>query len=404
MKLIILIFSLSLMFSFYNRDRELRIHHQLQKNLMNGEIRDHHLHHPQHVQQLHPHHAHHHAVPREWERARDTRDLPRSPIVPPNNPVKYENPLERHAYPPQHQQRMEVKIKQERKDDEPVPVSRSSSHRSVPMTDDRVRKRPGSIPQSESMDPVSLVSSRNVTHNSVALGLNSIDHSRVIGTHHGLIPSPAKDHTLVHHSQASPLWGPLTPSPTVTTMAGPAMDHYRTREMLQGRPEADVRRFDPVLMSQRDACASNELSRQIANALDVERAAAEAAYNRAKLLPPPLRTNESPYATPPTLPPASASSFFSPPVSPYLNSLCSTSGRTKPGPPSLINGLPPPLIPCTFPVQNHAGYTTTRTSSPMAPHKLIPGSGMLNLPESYFSKDRREVNGHPADFDGHLRL
>lgn len=196
---------------------------------------------------------------------------------------------------------------------------------------------------------------------------------------------------------------PLTPSPTVTTMPGPAIEHYRTREMLQGRPEADVRRFDSLVMSQRDACASNELSRQISNALDLERAAA-AAYDRAKLLPPPLRTNESPYATPPTLPPASASSFFSPPVSPYLNSLCSTSSRTKPGPPSLINGLPPPLIPCTFPVQNHAGFPTARTSSPMAPHKLIPGSGVLNLPESYFPKDRREVNGHPSDFDAHLRL
>lgn len=173
--------------------------------------------------------------------------------------------------------------------------------------------------------------------------------------------------------------------------------------MLQGRQEADIRRFDSLVMSQRDACASNELSRQITNALDLERAAV-AAYDRAKLLPPPLRTNESPYATPPTLPPSSASSFFSPPVSPYLNSLCSTSGRTKPGPPSMLNGLPPPLIPCTFPVQNHAGFPTTRTSSPMGPHKLIPGSGVLNLPESYFPKDRREVNGHPSDFDAHLRL
>lgn len=363
---------------------------------MNGEIRDHH--HLQH----HPHHPHHHAVPREWERARDARELPRSPIVPPNNPVKYENPLERHVYPPPPTQpRMEVKIKQERKDDEPIPVSRSSRP-GVPV-DDRMRKRPGSIPQSESMDPVSLVSSRNVTHNSVAsLGLNSLDHSRVMGTH-GLVPSPAKD-PLAHHSQTSPLWGPLTPSPTVTTMPGPAVEHYnRTREMLQGRAETDVRRFDSLVMSQRDACTSNELSRQISNALDLERAAAAAAYDRAKLLPP-LRTNESPYATPPTLPPASASSFFSPPVSPYLNSLCSTSGRTKPGPPSMLNGLPPPLIPCTFPVQNHAGFPTTRTSSPMAPHKLIPGSGVLNLPESYFPKDRREVNGHPSDFDAHLRL
>lgn len=359
---------------------------------MNGEIRDHHLHHTQH----HPHHSHHHAVPREWERARDNRDLPRSPIVAPNNPVKYENPLERHVYPSA--PRMEVKIKQERKDDEPIPVSRSS-RQGVPV-DDRIRKRPGSIPQSDSMDPVSLVSSRNVGHNPVALSLNSLDHSRVMGTH-GLVPSPAKD-PLGHHSQTSPLWGPLTPSPTVTTMPGPAMEHYRTREMLQSRQEADARRYDSLVMSQREA--NNELSRQISNALDLERAAAAAAaYDRAKLLPPPLRTNESPYATPPTLPPASASSFFSPPVSPYLNNICSNSGRTKPGPPSMLNGLPPPLIPCTFPVQNHAGFPTTRTSSPMA-HKLMPGSGVLNLPESYFPKDRREVNGHPSEYDAHLRL
>lgn len=251
---------------------------------------------------------------------------------------------------------------------------------------------------------MSLVS-RNVAHNSV--GLNSLDHSRVMGPH-GLVPSPAKDP--LAHSQTSPLWGPLTPSPTVTTIPGSAMDHYRTREMLQGRPDHD-RRFD-TLMSPRDMCTNSELSRQLSNAIDLERQildreqaavaaydrAAVAAYDRAKLLPPPLRTNESPYATPP----ASASSFFSPPVSPYLNTLCGTSGRTKPGPPpGMLNGLPPPLIPCTFPVQNH--FPTNRTSSPMA-HKLIPGSGVLNLHESYYPKDRREVNGHPSDLDAHLRL
>ncbi|XP_054718963.1 autism susceptibility gene 2 protein-like [Uloborus diversus] len=346
------------------RDRELRFHHQLQKSsiVMNGEIRDHHLHHP-----------HHHAaaVAREWERA--ARELPRSPIVPPGNPVKYESALDRHLYvtAAPSQPRMEVKIKQERKDDEPpAAVSRSSR----PPAEDRTRKRPGSLPRSE--DPVSLVSSRNnITHN---LGLNAMEHSRVMG----LVPSPAKD-PLVHHSQTSPLWGPLTPSPTVT------VDHYRTREMLQARTEHDVRRFDPLVMSPRDS----ELSRQLTNAaLDMERTAA---YDRAKLLPPPLRTNESPYATPPTLPPASASSFFSPPVSPYL---C-TSGRSKPA--AMLNGLPPPLIPCTFPVvQNFSG---ARTSSPMAAHKLM-GPGGLALPESYFPKERREVNGHPSDFDAHLRL
>ncbi|KFM64303.1 Autism susceptibility 2 protein, partial [Stegodyphus mimosarum] len=374
-----------------DRDRELRLHHQLQKSsiIMNGEIRDHHLHHTQHH---HPHHA----VAREWERTRDSRELPRSPVVPSNNPVKYEGALERHYAPPP--PRMEVKIKQERKDDEPVPVSRSS--RSSIPGDERIRKRPGSIPQSETSDPVSLVSSRSVIHNSVALGLNSIDHSRVMGPH-GLVPSPAKE-TLAHHSQTSPLWGPLTPSPTVTTIPGSAIEHYRTREMLQGRPEHDVRRYDSF--PQRDTCAGSELSRQISNALELERAAVAAAYDRSKLLPPPLRTNESHFTTPPTLPPASASSFFSPPVSPYLSSLCSTSGRTKPGPPSMLNGLPPPLIPCTFPMQNHTGFPTTRTSSPMAPHKLIPGAAVLNLQESYFPKDRREVNGHPSDFDAHLRL
>ncbi|XP_042898274.1 uncharacterized protein [Parasteatoda tepidariorum] len=376
------------------RDRELRLQHHLQKSsiVMNGEIRDHHLHHSQH----HQHHSHHHAMSREWERARDSRDLPRSPIMPPNHPIKYEGALERHVYP-QHPQRMEVKIKQERKDDEPVPVSRSSR---MPG-DDRMRKRPGSIPQSDASDPVSLVSSRSVMHNSVPLGLNSLDPSRVMGPH-GLVPSPAKD-PLAHHSQTSPLWGPLTPSPTVTTIPSAAVDHYRTREILQGRSEHDVRRFEQLVMSPRDA-ANSELSRQLSNVLDMERAAAQAAYDRSKLLPPPLRTNESPYATPPTLPPASASSFFSPPVSPFLNSLCSTSGRTKAGPPGVLNGLPPPLIPCTFPVQNHTGFPTTRTSSPMSAHKLIPGAGVLNLPESFFAKDRREVNGHPTDFDAHLRL
>jgi len=356
---------------------------------MNGEIRDHHLLHSQHHQNPH------HLVAREWERARDSRELPRSPVIPPNNPVKYEGALDRHIYSAQ--PRMEVKIKQERKDDEPVPVSKSS--RSA-IPDDRIRKRPGSIPQLDMSDPVALVSSKNAAHNSMALGLNSVDHSRMMSSH-GLVPSPAKD-PMAHHSQTSPLWGPLTPSPTVTSMPpGSAIEHYRTREMLQSRAEHDMRRFDQLVMSPRDSCTSSELSRQLSNTLDMERAAA---YDRAKLLPPPLRTNESPYATPPTLPPASASSFFSPPVSPYLNSLCSTSSRTKPGAPSMLNGLPPPLIPCTFPVQNHTGFPTTRTSSPVAPHKLIPGTGVLNLPESYFSKERREVNGHPSDFDAHLRL
>ncbi|XP_055935421.1 autism susceptibility gene 2 protein-like isoform X5 [Argiope bruennichi] len=364
------------------RDRELRLHHQLQKGsiVMNGDIRDHHLHHPQHQ-----HHPHHHAVAREWERARDSQNLPRSPIVPPNNPVKYEGALERHVYPPP-PPRLDIKIKQERKDDEPVPVSRSS--RSGVPGDDRIRKRPGSIP--DGADPVSLVS-RSVVHNSVPLGLNSIDHSRLMGPH-GLVPSPAKD----PHSQTSPLWGPLTPSPTVTTIPGSTMDPYR----IPGRAEHDMRRFDPLVMSPRDS-ANSEISRQISNVLDLERAVA---YDRAKLLPPPLRTNESPYATPPTLPPASASSFFSPPVSPFLNSLCGSSGRTKPGPPSMLNGLPPPLIPCTFPVQNHTGFPATRTSSPMTTHKLLPGGPVLNLQDPYFAKDRREVNGHPSDFDAHLRL
>ncbi|CAL1278282.1 unnamed protein product [Larinioides sclopetarius] len=364
------------------RDRELRLHHQLQKGsiVMNGDIRDHHLHHPQHQ-----HHPHHHAVARDWERARDSRDLPRSPIVPPNNPVKYEGALERHVYPPP-PPRLDIKIKQERKDDEPIPVSRSS--RSGVPGDDRIRKRPGSIP--DGADPVSLVS-RSVVHNSVPLGLNSLDHSRLMGPH-GLVPSPAKD----PHSQTSPLWGPLTPSPTVTTITGSSMDPYR----IPGRAEHDMRRFDPLVMSPRDS-ANSEISRQISNVLDLERAVA---YDRAKLLPPPLRTNESPYATPPTLPPASASSFFSPPVSPFLNSLCGSSGRTKPGPPSMLNGLPPPLIPCTFPVQNHTGFPATRTSSPMTTHKLLPGGPVLNLQDPYFAKDRREVNGHPSDFDAHLRL
>ncbi|GFT04371.1 autism susceptibility gene 2 protein [Nephila pilipes] len=365
------------------RDREIRLHHQLQKSsiVMNGDIRDHHLHHPQHQH----HHSHHHTVTREWERARDSRDLPRSPIVPPNNPVKYEGALERHVYPPP-PPRLDIKIKQERKDDEPVPVSRSS--RSGVSGDDRIRKRPGSIP--DGADPVSLVS-RSVVHNSVALGLNSMDHSRLMGPH-GLVPSPAKD----HHSQTSPLWGPLTPSPTVTTIPGTTMDPYR----IPGRPEHEMRRFDALVMSPRDS-ANSEISRQISNVLDLERAVA---YDRAKLLPPPLRTNESPYATPPTLPPASASSFFSPPVSPFLNSLCNSSNRAKAGPPSMLNGLPPPLIPCTFPVQNHTGFPAARTSSPMTTHKLLPGGPVLNLQDPYFPKDRREVNGHPSDFDAHLRL
>ncbi|GIX78597.1 hypothetical protein CEXT_323041 [Caerostris extrusa] len=359
------------------RDREIRLHHQLQKNsiVMNGDIRDHHLHHPQH------HHPHHHAVSREWERARDSRELPRSPIVP-NNPIKYEGALERHVYP-QAPPRLDIKIKQERKDDEPIPVSRSSR-----SGDDRIRKRPGSIP--DGADPVSLVS-RSVVHNSVPLGLNSIDHSRLMSTH-GLVPSPAKD----HHSQTSPLWGPLTPSPTVTSIPGSTMDPYR----MAGRAEHDLRRFDPLVMSPRDS-NNSDLSRHVTNVLDLERAAA---YDRAKLLPPPLRTNESPYATPPTLPPASASSFFSPPVSPFLNSLCNSSNRTKPGPPGMLNGLPPPLIPCTFPVQNHTGFPAARTSSPMTTHKLLPGGPVLNLQDPYFTKDRREVNGHPSDFDAHLRL
>ncbi|GIY47548.1 autism susceptibility gene 2 protein [Caerostris darwini] len=359
------------------RDREIRLHHQLQKNsiVMNGDIRDHHLHHPQH------HHPHHHAVSREWERARDSRELPRSPIVP-NNPIKYEGALERHVYP-QAPPRLDIKIKQERKDDEPIPVSRSSR-----SGDDRIRKRPGSIP--DGADPVSLVS-RSVVHNSVPLGLNSIDHSRLMSTH-GLVPSPAKD----HHSQTSPLWGPLTPSPTVSSIQGSTMDPYR----MAGRAEHDLRRFDPLVMSPRDS-NNSDLSRHVTNVLDLERAAA---YDRAKLLPPPLRTNESPYATPPTLPPASASSFFSPPVSPFLNSLCNSSNRTKPGPPGMLNGLPPPLIPCTFPVQNHTGFPAARTSSPMTTHKLLPGGPVLNLQDPYFTKDRREVNGHPSDFDAHLRL
>ncbi|GFV13894.1 autism susceptibility gene 2 protein homolog [Trichonephila clavipes] len=366
------------------RDREIRLHHQLQKGtiVMNGDIRDHHLHHPQHQH----HHSHHHTVRQEWERARDSRDLPRSPIVPPNNPVKYEGALERHVYPPP-PPRLDIKIKQERKDDEPVPVSRSS--RTGVSGDDRIRKRPGSIP--DGADPVSLVS-RSVVHNSVALGLNSMDHSRLMGPH-GLVPSPAKD----HHSQTSPLWGPLTPSPTVTTIPGTTMDPYR----IPGRPEHEMRRFDALVMSPRDS-ANSEISRQISNVLELERAVA---YDRAnKLLPPPLRTNESPYATPPTLPPASASSFFSPPVSPFLNSLCNSSNRAKAGPPSMLNGLPPPLIPCTFPVQNHTGFPAARTSSPMTTHKLLPGGPVLNLQDPYFPKDRREVNGHPSDFDAHLRL
>lgn len=301
--------------------------------VLNGDLRDHHLHHSQ----LQHHHAaaaaHHHAqaVAREWERQTRESSSGRSPVVPGGNPVKYE-------YPPQ------IKIKQEKRDDmDPVQV---------------VQRRPGEDRIRKREDPVSLVNSSRGQHHTLN---HTLDHSRVMG----LVPSPAKDHT-------SPLWGPLTPSPTVSSM-----DHYR--------------RFDPMVMSQREA-ANNELSRQISNVMDLERAVA---YDRAKLLPPPLRTNESPYATPPS---ASASSFFSPPVSPYLSQLCG-SGRSK-APPPMLNGLPPPLIPCTFPVQNHAGFPGNRTNSPMAPHKLIPG-----LQDPYFAKERREVNGgHPSDYDAHLRL
>lgn len=316
--------------------------------VLNGDLRDHH--HLHHSQLQHHHHqaaaaaAHHHAqaVAREWERAASGR----SPIVPGGgNPVKYE-------YPPPPGQ---IKIKQEKRDDDPVQqVQRRSG-------EDRIRKREAPP------DPVSLVSSSSRSQHHAALNhqLNSLEqHSRVMG----LVPSPAKDHSL---------WGPLTPSPTVSSM-----DHYRQ----------EMRRFDPLVMSQRDA-ANSELSRQISNVMEMERAVA---YDRAKLLPPPLRTNESPYATQPQ---ASASSFFSPPVSPYLSQLCGSSRSKAAGPP-MLNGLPPPLIPCTFPVQNHTGFPGNRTNSPMAPHKLIPG-----LQDPYFAKERREVNGgHPSDYDAHLRL
>ncbi|KAG8184996.1 hypothetical protein JTE90_017022 [Oedothorax gibbosus] len=324
------------------RDREIRIHHQLQKNslVLNGDLRDHHLHHSQ----LQHHHAaaaaaaHHHAVA-QWEHQRARDSMARSPIV------KYENPMDRHYAPPQQQQRMEVKIKQERKDDEPQQVQQQSSSSSRRPGEDRIRKRE---------DPVSLVSSSR--------GL--LDHQRVMGL---VPPSPAKDPAL---------WGPLTPSPTVSTM-----DHYAR---LQGR-EADMRHFsDHLLSQQRDSASAQAV-------MDLERMAA---YDRAKLLPPPLRTNE--YATPPNLPPppVSASSFFSPPVSPYLGQLCATSGRSKAPPPGMLNGLPPPLIPCTFPVQNHAGFP--RTSSPMAHNPYYAAA----------AKERREVNGSglPSDYDAHLRL
>lgn len=312
----------------------------------------------------------------------------------------------------------EVKVKQERKDDEPPPprTVRTSAN-SIPgmghPEDARSRKRPGSIPQ---MEPEDLVhGSRNLAHGAMPIGLSSLDPSRAAVGHHGLVQSPAKEPTMAH-SQTSPLWGPLTPSPTVGALSGAGVDPYsRTREILQGRvppPDTD-RRFDHLatVMSPRDHCPPGaDLSRQLSNAMDLERqfldrehAAAVAAYNdRVKLLPPPLRANESPYMTPPTLPPASASSFFSPPVSPYL---CNP-GRSKANvPPSVINGLPPPLIPCTFPVQNHAGFSANRTSSPIA-HKLaaVSASSVLNLHDPYFQKERREVNGHPSDLEGHLRL
>lgn len=377
------------------RDREIRLQHQLTKSaiVLNGDIRDHHHHHHHHPP--HPHHA------REWERP---RDIVRSPVQVATNPVKYDSALERHVY----NSRLEVKVKQERKDDEPIRNIRTSVSGLPGTMDDRVRKRPSSIPQGEA-EAMAAHMSRTVPHGSVALGLNSLEHARVMGPH-GLVPSPAKDP--LSHSQTSPLWGPLTPSPTVTTLAGTSVDHFRTREMLQGRapvPEPD-RRFDPLasVMSPRDRCSNSaEFSRQISTAMELEQvaAAAAAAYDRSKLLPPPLRANESPYMTPPALPPASASSFFSPPVSPYLNSLCSSSSRTKAGAPPVLNGIPPPLIPCTFPVQNHTGFPANRTSSPMA-HKLaaVSASNVLNLHEQYFAKDRREVNGHPSDLDAHLRL
>ncbi|XP_067132300.1 autism susceptibility gene 2 protein isoform X2 [Centruroides vittatus] len=408
------------------------------------------------------HHHHHHHVTnsesirngdlvdrgrereKEWEKSRERRETSRSPIRSSREPLpgslKNGSAFESSSIAPTKQ---EIKVKEERKEEDNTSNSNSrdsavSAISSVPS--ERDRTRPSDTPQSEAtVAPADFSTRTTVPPHSSTLGLNSLDRTHVMGPL-GLGPDRPP------HSQVPHYWGPFNPATTSAAIASSGSelrDHFRNLDFLQSREIERERelmqryiattRSSMMALPTHERFRDVEFSRQMSSVsvsnndpsvrdlerqrqLDRERQAV--AFDRAKLLPPPLRPTDPPYGHGPGIPSVTVASSIFPSLAtsnPYLNSLCASSsnpGNTKsksgttPG-----NGIPPPLIPCSVPVsvgsgggtvvvQNHTGQHS-RGSSPLL-HKLGAGSGTIleNSHEPFHTKDRREL---PAELNSQSR-
>lgn len=357
---------------------------------------------------------------RDWERSRERRDSSRSPIRI-NREIcsKTDSAFESSNPGP----KQEVKVKEEKKDDDHPTGSRDSATSAGP---ERERTRSTENPRTDVTGdflPRSLPPA-------LGMGLNSLDRSRMMGPL-GLGPHTDRP----PHSQVPHFWGPLPPphpSSTTTSSSLTTAEHYRNLELQQMR-ELDREqlmqkyaslssvmplppdRYRDIELARHLAVSSEAAARDIERQLQMDRD--RQAYDRGKLPPPPLRPNDPPYVPPPGLPSTAVSgALFSSLSNPFLNSLCGAGipPRNKTNSPGNVgNGIPPPLIPCTGPtsspsgtgsVQNHSTPHAHNTPSPLH-HKLggAPVAGVENSHEPFFTKERREAHSHPTEVESQSR-